>query len=549
MNKSKKEKQPIALSSLLHDPLLKTYLPQGLYKGILENNLLDKSLEQLDIPDLSEISEEELAAFIFEHGVDVPSSLSAMEDENGKNSIGNDESTKEADSALLQNPISVTVSGVGEEAKVVLHNMPDAQAKITKEAILDAIRAYGIKSGIRYDFVERLAGRPVYERSFKIAQGKLPVHGEDGRAVFHFDTSFTLAPKISEDGSADYKSLDFAQNVKKDDLLCELIPPTKGEDGISVFGDVLTGKMGKPVDIMSGANTYLSEDHTKIYAACDGHVNLRNNRVNISRVMTVDQVGPKTGNILFVGSVLVTGDVLDGYTVRAGGDITVKGIVENASLIAGGNITLFNGMKGQTSGLLDAGGSIRTLFLENTKAKAGANIYANVILNSEVTAGEEVSITGANGCLLGGTCTAGKTVRAYQIGNQANIKTTIYMEDVRKNSAQEAKQRLHLESCRETLDKLYGIAELAAGNGTKDVNTQIVLARVVILKQRLEKEIKDIEAQLNQDTASDKGAAGGSWLYTTPYIPTRLSCRRGNFFKTKKHSISARSYARRMKCG
>ena len=53
-----------------------------------------------------------------------------------------------------------------------------------------------------------------------------------------------------------------------------------------------------------------------------------------------------SGNIQFDGSVVIQGDVAKGMSVKATGDIEVAGIVEMASLEAGGNITVKSGVIG-----------------------------------------------------------------------------------------------------------------------------------------------------------------------------------------------------------
>lgn len=63
------------------------------------------------------------------------------------------------------------------------------------------------------------------------------------------------------------------------------------------------------------------------------------------KYLQLENVGATTGNIDFIGSVYVKGDVQSGFKVSATDDIIVDGLVEG-SLEAGGNIILRNGMKG-----------------------------------------------------------------------------------------------------------------------------------------------------------------------------------------------------------
>ena len=70
---------------------------------------------------------------------------------------------------------------------------------------------------------------------------------------------------------------------------------------------------------------------------CDisGHVILENDKIFVSNVLELVNVDNSTGDIDYEGDVVVNGNVLAGFTVKATGDITVSGIVEGATVIAG----------------------------------------------------------------------------------------------------------------------------------------------------------------------------------------------------------------------
>ena len=57
-------------------------------------------------------------------------------------------------------------------------------------------------------------------------------------------------------------------------------------------------------------------------------------------------MGPATGNIDFLGSVIVL-KRKSGFTIKASGDIEINGIVEAAKIEAGGNITVKRGIQGK----------------------------------------------------------------------------------------------------------------------------------------------------------------------------------------------------------
>jgi len=58
-----------------------------------------------------------------------------------------------------------------------------------------------------------------------------------------------------------------------------------------------------------------------------------------------------TGNIFFNGNVVVCGTVLDGFEIKADGDIIVSKIVESATLTAGRDVIVKGGVLGRGKGL------------------------------------------------------------------------------------------------------------------------------------------------------------------------------------------------------
>lgn len=493
----------IRLTEVLADPLLREHLPAHVDRELLTRQMEDPTLRGIDLDQLAEMDMEELLTSSLTHSI-------AIEEMERRLREGQDEEEASADrkqeTAGELERICISVDGLGVEAKIVLHEPKEGEAAPDEKEIREALRCHGIVSGIKEEFIVRLAERPVYDRRFKIAQGQLPVDGEDGRVIFHFETDFDLSPSIDSNGIADYKELGYARNVKEGDLLCEIFYPTQGKDGFSVFGERIPGKPGKPIDIVSGANTVMTEDKTKILAACDGQVRLRGKRVTVSRVLAVDRVDASTGNILFVGTVYVREDICDGFTVRAGGDIVVGGTAEGATLVAGNNIILCGGMKGKGAGLLDAGGSIRAYFIENARVRVKNHLYADVLLNCNVQCAKKVSLSGRNGNLLGGECTAGLEVRAINIGNNANIATSVRLTG-RDIGEESSRLLLQISKYQETVQRLLQMAEMSVGSATEPSVLQIVLLRIAYTKLRLERRILQLQDQLagKDDEMSKEG--------------------------------------------
>ena len=150
----------------------------------------------------------------------------------------------------------------------------------------------------------------------------------------------------------DYFHLNLINNVEAGQLLATLHPEVLGEPGINVYGENIKPAAVKSAYIKYGKNTVLSEDKMTLTAEKSGHVTVKEGKITVSDVLTVENVDVSTGNIEYEGSVQVKGVVASNFSVKAGGNIVVKGIVEGATLDAGADIIQECGAK--------AGGNIIT---------------------------------------------------------------------------------------------------------------------------------------------------------------------------------------------
>lgn len=81
-----------------------------------------------------------------------------------------------------------------------------------------------VETGVKTEFITRLAEGPIYDQTFRIAEARLPVDGQAGSVTYFFNPEVDLSPHVGEDGTADFRDLDFVKSVKAGDLLCRLTP-------------------------------------------------------------------------------------------------------------------------------------------------------------------------------------------------------------------------------------------------------------------------------------------------------------------------------------
>lgn len=479
----------VKAADFLKDPIVRRYLGEFCNKDVIVHQLKDPLLREVSCDEIKRDGVEDYLKKILQRGNEWEKIRQEKQEEQRllKTILKASEDDQDHRIELIEDPDSM-------EMKLILHKPEPWEKPLTENTIWKTLLQKGVSYGVKEEFILRLIERPIYEKRIKIAVGKKAEAGQDGKAVFHFNTDFKPAPKIGQNGIADYKSLDYVQNVKKGDLLCEIIPPTRGKEGKGLDGKVLPGIMGNAVDITAGNNTVYSDDKSKIYAACEGCPVLRDGEIMVCKVLILDQVDASTGNIDFYGSIQITGDVVHGFYVHATEDIIVEGIVEG-SLYAGGNIILKSGMKGSETSELKASGNVVAEFIENAAVTVKKSLYTDALLNSNVECWEKIDVFGGRGKLIGGHYNAGEQIIALEIGNHSNTLTVLKIISTigRKEKIEECMKKLS-----ENDQMIHQIVhKLETEKVSEDISRQIAVIRMSYVVMCLRQEKENLEQRLD----------------------------------------------------
>ncbi|MDR0490923.1 MAG: FapA family protein [Oscillospiraceae bacterium] len=335
--------------------------------------------------------------------------------------------------------IEISISRDESEAVAQLIAPKLGGAPIGFEGAMQKIRQAGIVHGLNEQALKDLIEAKAYGRELTVAVATMPVDGENGTLVFHFQTaSKTGRPKELESGKVDLKSLDLYEPVDEGQLLVSRTLATEGAPGTTVKGKVMKQRRGKDVAFPKGRNVEIDAAKTEMRAKCAGLVEYISGAVNVSSVYRVDgDVGPSVGNIDFDGSVQISGNVIAGHVIKASGGIFVGGVVEASELIAGGNVEVKRGMQGMDRGKIEAAGSISILYIERGKAIAGGTVTVDASIHSTIEAGVSLYAKGKRGSIIGGHASAAVEIVANCIGSVSNVQT-----DVEIGSMPQKRERL-----------------------------------------------------------------------------------------------------------
>jgi len=284
---------------------------------------------------------------------------------------------------------------------------------------------FGVKEDVLFDF----ADKPIYREKIEVAEGMRAQNGRDAYIDYFFETDQTkIRLKEGANGRVNFKEQNIIQNVRENDILAKKILAENGVDGKTVLGKILPAHAGSDIQLPLGSNVHVGEDGISICANINGQVIFANGKINVEPIHTVEgDVNLKNGgNVLFLGTIIINGNVEDGFTVKAAGNIEVKGTVGRADLDAEGDIIIYQGINGKGGGKIKAGRSIWSRFIENANVEAGNMVVVtDGIINSQVDAIKSIICQGKRANIMGGRLRAGEEINAKVLGNSTTGTDTI----------------------------------------------------------------------------------------------------------------------------
>jgi len=270
--------------------------------------------------------------------------------------------------------LTVELGSQEMEARVVITPPQPGGCDLSKDVILAYLRNNKVVFGVIEEALQALEDAPRYKEPMLVAQGQRAVHGEDARVQFMFETDRTKLNLEEKNGKVDYKELHLVQNVVEGQALARKVQAQQGVPGRTVTGKLLPAKNGKDLPLPLGKNVHTSEDGLTIIADVNGEATYINNKINVETVYTINgDVDLKSGNQFFLGTIVVIGNVEDGFSVKATGNIEVRGNVGKAEISAEGDVIVHQGITGKGSGTVTAGKNVWAKFIENAQVNAGEN--------------------------------------------------------------------------------------------------------------------------------------------------------------------------------
>ena len=314
---------------------------------------------------------------------------------------------------------------------------PRGGIAVTLESILEEAKNKEITVDLDMEAIKRAIAEE--GDSVLIASGKPAEDGLDSRFESLLPEMKERVPQVDEEGIANFRDLGGILVVYTGDSLMRRYPAGDGEPGFTISGAPIPAKKGMSLEFTAGLEgaEIDSNDLDLLIAKIDGCPYLIPNGVKVEPVYTVKNVDLHTGNIDFLGTVIVTGEVQSGMTIKADGDIHIKGSTEGAILIAKGDIVVTGGLIGHPEKpeteltidpITEAGGSVNANFTQNAVINAGQGIFIrDYTMMCKLTAAVQIIVGDGSrrGHIIGGVSTAGLLIKAKTIGSPSRSRTVV----------------------------------------------------------------------------------------------------------------------------
>jgi len=232
-------------------------------------------------------------------------------------------------------------------------------SSLTLSQLLQELSRLGINYGVDWEACSRGAASCA-EEEVVITRGTPAEPGKDGLVELLFHSGSKLPVLAEEEETVDFRERYVFSSVMEGEILAVKHLPGMGQPGASVKGDVIVPPAPLDFALSAGAGAVLSRDGEQAVAARAGRPVAYRSRclVRVSvlpELVHTGDVDLASGNITFKGDVVITGNVEEGMTVEADGNVRVGGLVSGARIKTTGSVLI---RKNILASAVTAGGNL-----------------------------------------------------------------------------------------------------------------------------------------------------------------------------------------------
>ncbi len=352
-------------------------------KGFIDKTNLDFVLEEQENDMLDGRQPKLLGDMLIEAGMITPQQRDLVLESQKKflqeaSRLPADEDASSLKESLLLEPISL-YSGLnlqlsGDFLSAYLIKTEKFNTNCRIEGIKAILTAKGITFGIVTDeMIKSFIKSAVFKKKpFRVAKGIKPVHGEDAKIAYYFDTGHLKAGDVNNEGQIDFKARGRIPQIDKGMVLAEKTPMVDPVNGKNIYGETVYARSAENIDFKIGKGAVLSENGLQVLASVKGHPIKKGGEIVVQEEYIINgDVGYETGHIDYDG------------------DINIKGCINSGFKVKGDNISVYE----IDDGIIDANGNVKIASgINNGEIKALGNLSAKFIHKSHISCMGDVSV-------------------------------------------------------------------------------------------------------------------------------------------------------------
>jgi len=343
--------------------------------------------------------------------------------------------------------VQIKIATNGLEAQLVAAAGPAATIDELRAELANAGVTHGISENALDDAAARLTD-PQATLDIVVARGTPPEHGRDGCLTGDLlghplpGVLEDSAPKASYRAQCDlnmnYRERLWLRPVATDQKVADITEPTAGTPGTTVRGQPINCKPGRPHAQREGDGVRRTDD--ALFANRDGVILSTDRKIDVVPLYTHSaDVDYESGNLHTHGSLLINGEVCEGFHPTADADVAITGAVQNGGVTAGASVMIGQGVLGLDD-VIRAGAKIRCRHATSARLVAEESIEIEDQSVQARLCAPRIRITEGRGTVLGGELHARDSIVVANAGSNAGTTTLLAVGELLEDPAEAARR-------------------------------------------------------------------------------------------------------------
>ena len=326
----------------------------------------------------------------------------------------------------------------GSYATLMLLN-PALAGNITLNDLRNLLSENGIVFGISEEQLARFVVAPKFGEALVIAKGHAPPKALVSAVTYTFDTDNSsmgsgaggTADEVRHEqegsGRIDLRRVTVFNNVHEGEVLAYRTIITPLMCGMDIFGRPVQPGFQAATAPRVGRGAALDPETGTVTATVNGHVVLDEKKIKVfDKLDHNGDVDYSVGNIDFIGDVRIVGNILPGFRVHAGGNLTISGSIDRGNLFCGGDLEIRGNVFGAGESRIEVLGNASVESMDQCEVLVYGNLHAsNYIRHCLLRVGGDLEISGKKGSLVGGEAFVYHNVELCSLGSKMAALTKL----------------------------------------------------------------------------------------------------------------------------